>query len=71
MSDNYSYFMYDGIACRVLSEDDGSCISAEGYFVGEGFCPVSVSPVLYEGERLTEREFKGIVAKHIAAAPKT
>lgn len=61
------YYNHEGVPCRVTFEDDDSRIRAEGYFPGKGFQPVAVTPVLWRGEILTEREFKALVARKIQA----
>lgn len=54
-----SYYFYDGIAVRVTESDHS--LLAEGYFAGRGFVPVSSTPVLWNGELMTEREFKNYI----------
>lgn len=55
-----SYYFYDGIAVRVTESDHS--LLAEGYFPERGFVPVSSTPVLWNGELMTEREFKAYIA---------
>jgi hypothetical protein len=57
-----SYYDYEGVPCRVVTENEGNKISAEGYFLDGGFRPISVTPVINHGTRLTENEFKTLVA---------
>ena len=57
-----SYHHYDNVPCCVMSDPSTGVQKAEGYFAGQGMMPVSVTNVLWQGEVITERQFKQKVA---------
>ncbi len=68
--DKKTYYMLDSVPCIVT--ETGSKLSAEGYFVGKGLRPVSVTAVRWQGEEITEREYQAkVAAQSIAARKKT
>lgn len=70
--ESVTYYDHDAIPCRVITNMHTQTRRAEGYFVGKGYLPVAIHPVLREGEILTEREFKKrIAALSISARKRT
>lgn len=54
---SFSYYLHDGLLCRVEEEDNGD-IGAEGYFPGKGWASIGVSEVLFYGREISEERFK-------------
>jgi hypothetical protein len=60
VTDRYSYFDYDGIACRIEATK-GDHGKAYAYRPGEGFVDASLMAVLHNARPITKSEFDGLV----------
>lgn len=54
----YSYYKVNGTPYRLKEGSSIFDLDAEKYIKGEGFVGGNLSAVLYEGQQLTEEEFK-------------
>lgn len=56
------YYIYEGTPCRLEINAEKFFFSAEGYFAGTGFRPVSILSLIFHGEPVNEKEFKRMVS---------
>lgn len=60
MAERYSYFNYDGIACRIEATK-GDHGKAQAYRQGEGFVDAPLMAVLHNARPITKSEFDALV----------
>jgi hypothetical protein len=65
------YYLHDGVLCRVFAPDDRILNRrAEGYFGEQGFLPLELTPILWNGEIISEQQFKELYTQQSLAARK-
>lgn len=57
-----SYYLYEDTPCCVTIDEHTHAEKAEAYYAGEGLMPIAVTPVMWHGTLISEREYKRYVS---------
>ena len=64
MSDNFTYYDYEGVPCRIHAADDGAHI-AEKYLKNVGFVETSATDIHFEATPISEKNFKQMIVNAV------